>query len=288
LRIVSLLPGATEIVCALRLAEHLVGISHECDHPPEIEGRPRLTRPFADTRGLSSGAISEAIALRRRSAGAIVELDEERLRELRPDLVLTQSVCGVCAVPESRVREATESFSPRPRVLSLDGSTLEGVLADIEAVGGATGRREAARRLVGDLRARIGRVEKEARGRGTRPRVVCLEWLDPPMIAGHWIPEMVERAGGADVLGKAGRPSTVVPWDRVVAAGPERLFLLPCGFDAERTAPELDLLRARAGWEDLPAVRAGRVHVLDASAAFSRPGPRLVEGLEALAALLGS
>jgi len=288
LRIVSLLPGATEIACALGLADDLVGISHECDFPPEISGKPRLTRSLVETSSLSSGQISSEIAARRRSGEAVYDLDASRLRALRPDLVLTQSVCGVCAVPAETARAAVADLRPCPEVLSLEGSTLEEVLDDVEAVGEATGRDREARRLVEDLRTRVQHAAPPRPPGSARARVVCLEWLDPPMAAGHWIPDLVERAGGVDLLGRSGEPSFVVPWEHVAAADPEHLVLIPCGFEASRTTSEMDTLRARPGWDELRAVRAGRVHVLDANAAFSRPGPRLVEGVEALAARLRS
>ncbi|MCI0589059.1 MAG: cobalamin-binding protein [Planctomycetes bacterium] len=286
MRIVSLLPGATETVCALGLADSLVGVSHECDHPREVLGKPRLTRPSFDTAGLSGGEISIRVGREGSSGRPLYHLDAARLASLRPDLVLTQSICGVCAVDLPEVERVARAMESPPRVLSLDPSRLEDVLEDVRRVGAACGAEEAAERGTGELRARIRAVADRAGTATRRPRAVYLEWLDPPMVGGHWIPEMIATAGGEDPLGRAGEPSRRVGWDEVARANPDLLVLGPCGFDLPRARGERDSIAARPGFRALWAARFGETYLVDASAHFSRPGPRLVNGLEILAAIL--
>jgi iron complex transport system substrate-binding protein len=222
-----------------------------------------------------------------RAAGAsLYEIDAPALARLRPDLVLTQSVCGVCAVDLPEVERAVRGMSPRPRVLSLDPSSLEDVLEDVRRVGEAAGADGAASRVLAELRTRVRAVAGRREGSGRRPRTVFLEWLDPPMVGGHWIPRMIDLAGGRDALGRAGEPSRFVAWDEVLRADPEALLLGPCGFDLARARREVDLVRSRPGFDSLEAVRSDRVFLVDGNAHFSRPGPRLVDGLEILGAIL--
>ncbi len=283
-RIVSLLPSATEIVCALGLADSLVGISHDCDYPPQVAGLPVLSQAVV-TADFPSGAIDARIRDHLHRGTSVYHLDAARLAALRPDLILTQELCAVCAPSYTLVTAAARLLDAQPKIVSLEPHDWAGILDTIRLVGDLTGRSARAEELTTDLQARIERVRRATAGL-PRPRVVCIEWLDPVFIAGHWVPEMVEIAGGRDVLGRAGEPSVVVPWEDVVAAAPEVLVVMPCGFDVARTRREISPLTARPGWDTLPAVRSGRVYLTDASAYFNRPGPRIVTGVEILATLL--
>jgi iron complex transport system substrate-binding protein len=283
MRIVSLLPSATEIVCALGLSDALVGVSHDCDFPPEIRGRPVLSAAIV-------GPAEPSALIDRRIRGAVhngqsvYHLDAAALARLDPDLILTQELCSVCAPSYTLVKQAAKLLDGEPQILSLEPKSLSDVLDNILLVGRMTNSGPRARALVGRLRARIDAVRAHAVP--SRPRVACLEWLDPLYAGGHWIPEMVDSAGGRDVLGVPGGPSRLVDWDAVLAAQPEVLVLMPCGFDVGRTRAELGRLTGRPGWPDLPAVRRNRVYLTDGSAYLNRPGPRLVEGLEILAAAI--
>ena len=283
-RILSLLPAATEIVYALGLGEHLVGVSDDCDWPPEVADVPVVSRAALDTRGMSSAAIDAAVAAQDPSHNGrgLYHLDPQRVRALRPDLVLTQEVCEVCALSARDV--AAAGLDASARVVSLNAVTLEQVLEDIETVGRAAGVTERAVALVADLLERLNVVRLRA-AHVERPRVLCLEWLDPPYSAGHWVPEMVEIAGGEERIGAPGGPSRRIDWEEVLAYRPQALALIPCSLPLAQVAAEFDQLRARPGWADLPAVRAGRVFAIDTHL-FSQPGPRLVDGVEALARLL--
>jgi len=279
--VVSLLPSATELVHYVGAGDALVGVTHECDFPRGVERLPKLTASKID--GSASSAEIDAAVGRLSDEGSISALDVELLRELEPDLVITQGLCDVCAVSVDVVQEAAANLPVPPRILSLNPTSLEGVFTDLVAVGGTLGRAEEARKEVADLRVRLARVGEAVAGRG-RPRVGCIEWLDPPFSAGHWVPEMVGIAGGEETLASPGLPSTRLSWDEVLEASPEVLVLMPCGFDARRTIEEAARVLPRiSGWEDLPAVRDGRVWAVDANAYFSRPAPRLVDGVEILA-----
>ena len=292
----SLLPSATEIVCALGLEDRLVGISHSCDYPESIVDRPRLSRPRAKLDGLSSGEIDEAIRAALRDYGSVYEIDLDRLAALEPDLILTQGICDVCAVPERQVVAAihptlksgpdkalrlkrSDSLGPLFRVgteiLTLDAHDLQAIFASIELLGCATGTIDRAERLIRDMQRRIDAVRTRVAGRA-RPRVLALEWLDPPYVPGHWVPELIEAAGGELLAGTARRPSYRMEWTELRALEPDLVLIMPCGFgleearrEAERHASELRRLGGRVQW-------------LDASAYFSRSGPRVVDGLELL------
>jgi len=285
-RIVSLLPSATEIVFALGLGDQVVAVSHECDFPPEARQRPAVTRSPLHGHALTSAEIDRRTTEERRAGRALYSLDIGRLQGLAPDLILTQELCDVCAVGQPQVERAVRELGSVPRVLSLEPNTLDDVLRTIEVVGAATGRKAVASRLIGALRARIERVCQTVADVDQFPRVFCMEWTDPPWVAGHWVPEMVALAGGRDVLGSVGAPSERVDWERVAAAAPDVVVLMPCGYDLRRTLAERPVVEALPGWAALPAVRAGRVYAVDGSSYFNRPGPRLVDGLELLAHLL--
>jgi iron complex transport system substrate-binding protein len=279
MRIVSLVPSATEILFALGLGDEVVAVTHECDYPPAARALPKITRDVLP-QDLTAGQIDAAVRARTDQGESIYQLDAEALHELRPDLIVTQALCAVCAVSFEDVRAIAEALESRPQVISLDPRTLGEVLGDIRTLAEATDRRDAGVALVQDAAARIDRVRVAVRDR-RRPRVVALEWLEPVYVAGHWTPQLIEYAGGLDVLGLPGEPSEQRSWDEVAAARPEVAVVMPCGYDAERAAEE-----AYEYADELDELGARRVVAVDASAYFSRPGPRLVDGLELLAHVL--
>ena len=283
MRIVSMLSSATEIVHALGLEERLVAISHECDYPPEALGLPRVSRPRFDPTGLDSGGIDAAVRRAMAEHGSVYEVDRTLLASLRPDLVLTQAVCEVCAVPTGSVMDAVAGLSDPPRVVSLDAHSLEGILRSIVQVAEAAGISERGARVVAGLRARLDAVAMRVAGRA-RPRVLMLEWLDPPFATGHWVPEMVAAAGGDDPLGSPGARSREVGWDDL-APDPDVLLVEPCGYDLPTARRDADRHRDRLEGVAGRAIEEGRAWLLH-SAWFSRSGPRVVEGVEALAAVL--
>jgi iron complex transport system substrate-binding protein len=263
MRIASMLSSATEIVYALGLQDHLVGISHECDYPPQALRLPRLSRSRFDPAGLTSGQIDA---------------------EVRPDVILTQAVCEVCAVPTGSVNDAVAELPDPPAVVSLDAHTLEQIFATMLQVADAAGESARGEETVARLRGRVDRV-REAVADRSRPRTLALEWLDPPFAPGHWVPEMVEIAGGDNLVGTAGSHSLQIPWSQAEGLDPDRLLLVPCGYAMDRARQDADEARDRLRVLAAPAIDAGRAAVGD-SAYFSRSGPRVVEGIEALAAWL--
>ena len=281
MRIVSLVPAATEIACALGAGDELVAVTHDCDYPPAVRVLPRITRSTIEPASDSFSIDAQVRAAVERGESTF-HLDPVALSAARPDVLLGQTLCEVCAVTVSQL---PTTLDPAPAIVPLDGHSLEGILADIARVGDALGRSAAAATLVAGLRARIARVEEQVAGQ-RRPTVVCLEWLAPLFNAGHWVPEQVAIAGGTDLLGRPLVPSIDVPWEDLVAADPEFLFLLPCGFDAERALSEAAVVTARPEWAGLRAVREDHTYVVDGNAYFSRPGPRVVDGIELLASLL--
>lgn len=285
MRICSLLPSATEIAFALGLGDSVVAVTHECDYPPEAKTKQIVVNSVVDPHR-SSSEIDKTITELLRSRRGIYTIDLPHFREANPDLILTQELCDVCAVDYNEVLAASRSLARRPEIISLAPTLLSDVLRDIELVGEATGKRREAELLVERLKKRIERVQEEASRSDYRPRAACLEWLDPIYNAGHWIPEMVELAGGRDELGKKGKPSEKMDWNRVVQSAPEVIVLMPCGFDIERAMQEVHLLYNLPGWSDLPAVQRGNVFAVNGSAYFNRSGPRLVDGLEILAQMI--
>ena len=281
MRIVSLVPAGTEIAFALGAGAEVVAVTHDCDHPAEVRALPRITSSTI-VPGSDSFAIDAQVRAALERGDSTFHLDSAALAAARPDVLLGQTLCDVCAVT---IGQLPTTLDPAPKVVPLDGHSLEGIFADIARVGDALGRAAAAQSLLAGLRARMDRVAALVRG-AERPRVVCLEWLSPLFNAGHWVPEQVAIAGGLDLLGAPLVPSTVFSFDDLVAADPEMLFLLPCGFDAERAVREADVLTSRDDWQRLAAVRDGRVFALDGNAYFSRPGPRVVDGIELLASLM--
>jgi iron complex transport system substrate-binding protein len=285
LRIASMLASATEIVAALGLEDRLVAISHECDHPAHVLDRPRASRPRFDPDGLDSGEIDRAVRAAMAEHGSVYELDSALLERLQPDLILTQAVCEVCAVPTAGVREAVAACSLAAEVLSIDAHTMGEILASIETVGHAAGEPAAAAALRASLERRLGAIAA-AVGGAARPRVLSIEWLDPPFIPGHWLPEMVELAGGSNVRGQAGARSEQTTWEALEGEDPDVLLIMPCGYglaasiaDADRHAERLRRCAPRA-------VAEGRAFVVDGSSYFNRSGPRAIDGVEILAGLL--
>jgi iron complex transport system substrate-binding protein len=279
MRIASLVPSATEMLYALGLGDSVVGVTHECDYPPAAAGKPHLTRSVIPP-GLGAAEIDREVRQRTDRGEAIYGLDADRLRALEPDLIVTQQVCEVCAVSFDDVRAVAGTIPSDPRVLSLDPSTLGEVMADVRTLAVAAEVPDAGERLLAEMADRLDRVRDAVDG-ATRPRVLALEWLDPPYVGGHWVPQMVELAGGEDVLGRPGEKSRVVEWAEAEAAGPEVAVAMPCGYGADRAAEE-----TRAHLDRLARLGARRAVAVDASSYFSRPGPRLVDGVELLAHLL--
>ncbi len=279
MRIASLVPSSTEMLFALGLGDQVVAVTHECDYPPEAAGKPHLTRSLVPA-GLSAGEIDAAVRRLTGEGRHLYELDEPALAEVEVDLIVTQAVCEVCAVSYDHVVAVAERLPSRPRVVSLDPSNLAEVLADVPRLGEAAGVADRAARLRADLGRRLETVRRAVEG-AARPTVLALEWLDPPFIGGHWVPEMIEIAGGEDVLGVAGRKSRTAEWDEIAAAKPEVVVAMPCGWDARQARSEVE-----GHAREVAAVGADRIWAVDAAASFSRPGPRLVEGTELLAHLL--
>ena len=284
-RVVSLLPSATEIVCALGLRSRLVGRSHECDFPEDVSAVPAITEPKLDA-SRASAAIDRDVRTLVREGLSIYRVDAERLRALRPDLVLTQTHCAVCAAHPGDVEAALcEWVGTRPALLSLSPSTLGDVWADLVLVADALGEGEEGHRLAASLANRVTDVAERTMRQKARPRVACIEWIEPLMAAGNWMPELLTLAGAESIFGTTGQHSPWIGFEELRAADPDVLVVLPCGFDLRRTREELGPLRARPGFTELRAVRQGRAFLADGNAYFNRPGPRIVESLEILAQL---
>jgi iron complex transport system substrate-binding protein len=279
MRIVSLVPSATEMLFALGVGDEVVAVTHECDYPEEALDLPKVTRDVIGP-GLAADEIDAAVRALTAEGQAIYELDEPALRALAPDLIVTQALCAVCAVSYDDVKAIAERMDPAPEVLSLDPTTLGEVLADVRTLARAVGAEAAGERLVAESAERIDLVQAAMAGAEPVP-VAALEWLDPVFVAGHWTPLLIEYAGGVDVLGLPGERSEQVTWQQVAAAAPRVVVVMPCGYDAERAQEE-----AYTYGDELAELGAERVVAVDASAYFSRPGPRLVDGLELLAHIL--
>jgi iron complex transport system substrate-binding protein len=285
MRICSLLPSATEIAFALGLGDEVVGVTHECDYPPEAKKRRVVVRSAIDPEH-GSGEIDRLVREHLQKKKSIYAIDLAKFQEANPDFILTQELCDVCALDYNEVLEAARSLERAPKIVALSPSDLSEVLSDIEVVGEAAGRKRQAEALVTGLKQRIERVREGGAGSDLRPRVACIEWLDPVYNAGHWVPEMVELAGGIDGLGEKGEPSKMIAWETVCALAPEAMILLPCGFGVARSLKEAPLLSRLDGWNELPAVKNGRVYAVNGSAYFNRSGPRLIDGLEILAQIV--
>ena len=286
LRICSFLPSATEIVYLLGLGDSLYGVSHECDFPPGASDKPKVVRSRIDSSSMTSHEIDAAVTDMMMRGESIYSVAEDVLTSARPDLVVTQRLCEVCAVSFEDVQEAVGRLDVVPTVLSLDPHGVDDVLEDIKLLGKHTGRQSVAHVAVFNLRARIDAVRRSVVGASERPTVACIEWMSPVIAAGHWVPEMVQIAGGSDALVEPGDPSPRLEFERVSDADPDVVVLMPCGMDATQASAEFNALPDRSRWEDLRAVRTGRAYVVDSGALFSRSGPRLVDGMEVLAHIL--
>jgi len=282
MKIVSLLPSTTEIICLLGLEDCLVGVTHECDFPPSVLQLPKVTRTLIPSEA-GSGEIDQLVRARLQTEGSLYSLDLPLLQSLQPDLIVTQALCDVCAVAESEVHAAVRTLPGQAQVINLEPRTLAEVLDSIRVVAAAAHVEVRAERVVGELTARRDAVAGRSAGLRHRPRVALLEWLDPPFSCGHWSPELVRLAGGVEGLGQEGGASRTLRWDEVLAWSPEVVCIACCGFSVERTRRDLPNLWSVPGWSELPAVHAGQVYVVDGSQYFSRPGPRLVDSLEILA-----
>jgi iron complex transport system substrate-binding protein len=286
MRIVSLLPAATEIVAALGLVDSLVGVSHECDYPAEVNSKPRVTHCEIHGKGLSSTDVDEWVSRTLSQSATLYALDEDLLCELQPDIIVTQQLCDVCAVDYASVLTVARSMPSRPRVVNLSPASLSDIFDDIRRVADATHTREQCVALLASLERRVDAVKRRVAQISSRPSCFIMEWIDPPFCAGHWNPELVELAGGTPALGRAKSPSTKVTWDEIEAAQPEVVILACCGFDIARTMVDMKMLQKNPVWQALPAVRNRRVYAVNGSAYFSRPGPRIVDSLEIVAELL--
>lgn len=285
LRLVSLLPSATEMACALGLADQLLGITHCCDYPPEIRGKPVVVHSNIPVDDLSLREIDRAVSECLRQGGSLYHVDDQLLRELAPTHVLTQDLCQVCAPAGNEVSRALRALSRQPQVLSMSPHSITEIHGDLRDLGQATGREAQAERLIAASNARLQNVADRAARPRHRPRVFCAEWVDPLFCAGHWVPEMVEIAGGRDVHGRKWADSVRVSWESVREAAPEVVILMPCGFQSHCAQWQIASLLQQPGWAELPAARNARVFAVDGGY-FNRPSLRVVDGVELLAHLL--
>lgn len=285
MRIVSLLPSATEMICALGLEDCLVGVTHECDFPPSVKKLPKVTRTLIPT-GSSSADIDRLVREQLRTTRALYGLDLPALEHVRPDLIVTQALCDVCAVAEDEVRSVACALPGTPQIVSLEPQTLSEVFDAVRHLAEVAGVDQKGEEIVRELEARVEAVVARSAGLQYRPRVTVLEWLDPPFCSGHWGPELVHLAGGIEGLGREGEPSRTVEWREVIEWNPEVVVIACCGFSVERSLWDLPQLGAVPEWSTVPAVLSGQVYVVDGSQYFSRPGPRLVDSLEMLAHIL--
>ena len=285
-RIVSFLPAATEMVFALGAGDQLVGISHECDSPPEAKAKPVVVRPALDLHSMSLREIDVAVAAQIRSGASLYQVDEDLLCALKPDLILTQNLCQVCAPSGNDLASALKLLHPTPEILWMSPHSLDGIFGNIIELGQTLGLTSIADSVVEECRQRLAQLAARSAQASTRPRVFCMEWADPVYCAGHWVPEMVDLAGGRDELAHRGTDSVRMAWADVVAWAPEVLVFAPCGFNLENALEQLPYLGRLPGWAELPAVRNQRAFAVDANSYFARPGPRVVEGTELLAHLI--
>ncbi|BCA57006.1 ABC-type transport system periplasmic binding protein [Nitrospira sp. KM1] len=284
MRICSFVPGATEVVAALGLADDLVGISHECDYPTDVRHARILVESLVDSRHSSSARIDQEVKHLAASSGHLYRLDERAFIEANPDTLLIQDLCHVCAVTPDQIGRAVKCLSVPPRIVKLNPTTLDAVLHDIARIGKAVEQCDRACRLTTSLRDRLEQARAHTSS-SIKPRVLCLEWLAPLYAGGHWIPEMVDMAGGIDVVGQAGQPSREISWQEAFAAAPDIVILMPCGFGVSRTCAEVHTLLEHSTDWSRAALEWPNVFVVDATSYFSRPGPRLVDGVELLASV---
>jgi iron complex transport system substrate-binding protein len=284
MRIVSLLPSATEILYALGLSDSVIGVTHECDFPPGAARKPILIKPRVDPHAAPADIDRQVRELVSRGE-SIYAIDARLLASLEPDLIVTQDLCHVCAASTDDLATALTRFQKPPRVLTLTPHSLDDVWQDIASVGEATGADEIAKPLILSLKRRVAHVESLVTQMKNRPRVLCLEWLDPYYVAGHWVPEMVAKAGGEDVLARPREPSFKVTTEEIAETNAEIVLIMPCGYDAAKNAAQFTAMAVPESWHSLPAWRDRRIYAVDANSYFSRPGPRLSDGVEILAHL---
>ena len=285
-RIVSLLPAATEIAAALSLMDQVVGVSHECDFPEQAAQKARITRCPVHNAGLRSVDIDEWVRRALRENGTIYTIDEPLLRRLQPDIIFTQKLCDVCAVGYDTVSKLAQTLPGPPRVVNLEPARLSDIFDDIRRVADACDVRARAEELIRDLSKRVEKVRERAARISDRRRCFLMEWVDPPFCSGHWGPELIEIAGGRDVLGRKHRPSAQIEWQQVLKARPDIIVLALCGYDIEQARRDFELLKRFPGFGSIPAADSGQVYIANANAYFARPGPRIVDSLEILAGIL--
>lgn len=282
MRIVSLLPSATEIICELGLQDQLVGVTHECDYPPFVRNLPKVTQTLIPTEA-TSREIDLLVRERLKTQRALYTLESKTLEQLKPDLIVTQALCDVCAVAEAEVSAAACRLPGNPKVINLEPMRLAEVLNCLHLVGEAAGVTEQAKSVVDRLQARVTAVTDRNRTLINKPTVVQLEWIDPPFSAGHWTPELIQLAGGIELIGREFQPSRTTAWEEIERADPDVMIIACCGFDIQRTRQDLPILAAYPGFDAMKCVRTNRIYMIDGSAYFNRPGPRLVDSLEILA-----
>lgn len=285
-RIVSFLPSATEMVCALGLEEHLVGVTHECDYPLSVKRKPVVVSSAVPVETMTESEIDKAVAERIQAGLSVYQVDENLLRDLAPDLILVQDLCDVCAPSGNEVSRALKVLAVQPEIVHLSPKSLAGIFQNLRDVGQAAGCPEKAESWIQEASGKLAKIAAAAQDRASRPRVFCMEWLDPLYCSGHWVPEMVRIAGGIDELSRENTDSIRISWKELQAWSPEVLVVMPCGFHLPKVLELASQLSAFPGWPDLPAVRKGQVFAVDASSYFARPGPRVVQGVELLAHLI--
>ncbi len=283
MRICSFLPSTTEIICELGLADNLIGITHECDYPEAVNSKERVIMSSIDHKTLSSKEIDDLVTENSKNGKSTYLVDKDKLKAANPDIIFTQGLCEVCAVSGNQVLEAVEVLENRPEIISLEPGTVDEVLESIVTIGNATGKSEQAGELVASLKKRIDIIRNISLRERDKPRVFCLEWLEPPFVAGHWVPDMVEIAGGDNGLRSKGEQSVKVKWDDILDFAPHYIFVMPCGFNIDKTINEIDAVTSNSIWHQTPASQKGNVYLVDANSYFSRPGPRIVDGIEIIA-----
>jgi len=286
LRIASFLPAATEMLCLLGLGDQVVGVTHECDYPPQVQTKPVLVDCALDLSGMTTRQIDDVVTARIRSGQSLYAVDEAKLRQAAPTLLITQNLCQVCGPSGNEVSQVLKTLSPAPDILWQTPKTFEEVLDAVHELGRRTGRLDAARDWVAAARERVARIAAQSARHPRKTRVAFLEWVDPIYCGGHWIPQMLDWAGGHDRNSKPGTDSVRIPWEQVVESQPEVIIVSPCGFKTDKALEQAITLLDRPGWNDLPAVQQGKVFAVDANAYCARPGPRLVDGVELLAHLV--
>lgn len=285
-RLISFLPAATEMVFALRAGDLLAGVSHECDFPPEARTKPVVVKPALLFEAMTLSEIDAAVAQRIGSGKSLYEVDERLLEQIAPTHILTQQLCQVCAPSGNEISRALAALPVKPQILWFSPHTIKDIFGNMRELGEAIGKSAMAETWIGGARSRLQKIADKAKTAPRRPRIFCLEWVDPYYCCGHWVPEMVEIAGGEDALGRRGKDSVRVSWADIERWSPEILIVSPCGFDTEKAAAQTKQLLRQPGWVDLPAVRNDRLYAVNANAYFARPGPRIVDGIELLAHLI--